>query len=254
MEYPDWLIDILEFFPIEGEEINNYVSSVSKTIAITYENEEYQFCYLAIHILFMTYIYTTVWKISQQHKNRFLDSSLFARPYNNETINFNNIKSVFEFSKLPEKEIFKFLSLIDIDNGFIGKLPKLVDKRNSLAHASGNVIFDSLITFEEEINNIALIISNINKKMNITIRKWYEDILLSFCNDKFLEEYETPIEIIEYFMIDEFSLSLKELEVCKNMGISKFRDRTKYSLNIEQITKIKKFHSDINKYFVDIIK
>ncbi len=252
METPEWLIELLDYLPLEDQEINDYVSKISSSISVNYGNGEYQLCFFAMHILFMTYIYTSVWKISSVNKDRYLDSSLFARPYNGHKLDFSKIDSVFQFSSLPEKDVFKFLSLIELDNGYIRQLCKLVDKRNNLAHATGNVIFEDQDNFDIEVKNYCCIIKKVNSCMEKAIRLWYERVLIDYSKNMYDSEYDETENIIQYEMIENFSLSLKELEICKNMSISKFSDMNNYALSNDEIEKIKRFHQEVKKNYSEL--
>ena len=55
--------EILDYLPIDDLEVNDYVGPLFKSSLVTYEKEEYQFSYFAVHLIFMTYIYLTIWKI-----------------------------------------------------------------------------------------------------------------------------------------------------------------------------------------------
>lgn len=55
--------------------------------------------------------------------------------------------------------------------------------------------------------------------MDKSIRKWYEQILLSFCTGKY-EEYDEPDDFISERMIPSFKLSVNELLVCNEMSVS----------------------------------
>lgn len=250
--YPDWISEILNYLPVDDLVINDYTSSISKSIAVNYNNGEYHFCYFATHILFMTYIYTTVWKISEIHRNRYMDSFIFARPYNGCKVDFSNIESVFDFSYIPEKEVFKFLNLIDVDNSFIVQLSKLVKRRNDLAHASGKVVLETKEKFDSEVNTLLSILTKINQKMILTIRCHNERILLAYIKGDFIAEYDNVKDIIKYELIELFSMSLKELEICKEMGISKYSDRENYSFSSLELEKIKEFHKEVGGYYKDL--
>ena len=55
--------------------------------------------------------------------------------------------------------------------------------------------------------------------MNKPIRKWYEQVLLSFCAGEY-EGYSEPRDIISEQMIQSFKLSANELLICNEMSVS----------------------------------
>ena len=92
-----------------------------------------------MYLLYMTYIYCTVWKISRISPERYKDAVLFARPYESQRgkLDLTQIKSIFEYSHIPEKDLPKIFSIIGLNDGQIGIICDLVDTRNNMAHASG---------------------------------------------------------------------------------------------------------------------
>ena len=55
--------------------------------------------------------------------------------------------------------------------------------------------------------------------MDVYIRKWYAQVLLSFCRSEY-EGYDNPKDVILEQMIQSFKLSVNELLVCNEMSVS----------------------------------
>lgn len=75
---------ILSYLPInpeDEEDIVNYVQNITNLIAINYKYGQYQFAYFGVHLLYMTYLYCTAWKISQIEPERYKDAITYARSY-----------------------------------------------------------------------------------------------------------------------------------------------------------------------------
>lgn len=91
--------------------------------------------------------------------------------------------------------------------------------RNEMAHASGK--FDILTEeiFEAKANSILNSMKNIHKCMDKPIRKWYGQVLLSFCKGEF-DGYDDPKDVIIEQMIQTFKLSTNELLICNEMSIN----------------------------------
>ena len=85
IEYTEvpYLQDMLNHLPInpEDEEISSYIQNIINLIRVNYKYEQYQFAYFGLHLLYMTYIYSTAWKISQISPKRYSDVIVFAKPY-----------------------------------------------------------------------------------------------------------------------------------------------------------------------------
>jgi len=238
-EMPEEIYELIKYLPYEDFEVNEYVESLSKTIQANYEKSEYQFAYFAVHLIFMTYIYCAVWKIARFHKERYEDTLLFTRPYNKSETDLKDMKSVFSYSHLPEKDIFKFFMLIGLDDGYIGNILKLIDTRNEMAHATGKIQIYTLKDFENAVKEIMSIAERINNQMTSTIKNWYHNILVDFSKGKFIEEDTrniiNPYDLIDKLMMVDYSLSAKELFVCCQTGISKYGDRGKHTQEVDRL-------------------
>ena len=55
--------------------------------------------------------------------------------------------------------------------------------------------------------------------MDSCIRKWYRQVLLSFCAGEY-DGYDNPKDFIFEQMIQSFKLSMNELLVCNEMSVS----------------------------------
>jgi hypothetical protein len=172
---------------------------------------------------------------------------MFARPYNGIEVNFKDVKSIFDFSYLPEKNIFEFLSLIGIDNGYIKSIKNLIDDRNEIAHATGKIQINSEEQFNEALGQIMSVIKNIHEKLSLTIIKSYKKILINYAKKELPNNYETPLDFITDEFIDNMSFSKKDLGICKNFGLNKLKDKKCPGLSDEEIAKIVEFHKSVKK-------
>ena len=216
-----YLKDLLSYLPIDAmdkEDVNTYLKNITDSILINYGNEQYQFAYFGLHLLYMTYIYFSVRKISLILPDRYKDAVVFAKPYRGQEIDFNNIKSTFDYSLVAEKELPNILKIIDLDDGQIGKIGGLVDNRNEMAHANGRFKILNEDAFFTAANGILDSVKNIHKRMDGLIRIWFKDFLLQYCDNKF-DDYNDINDIITEQMIQGFNLSIQELLVCNEMSI-----------------------------------
>jgi len=245
--------EMLEYLPIEDVEVNDYVRPLFNSALATYEKAEYQFSYFAMHLIFMTYIYLTVWKISQYHKDNYEHSLLFARPYNGKEVDFREIKTIFDYSHLPEKDIFEFFALIDMDNGYIKSTKKLIDYRNEMAHATGKIEITSEEKFNLAISEILSVTVKIHEKLSSTIREWYRDELLYYAENELSEEFESTLDYITNIFINKYSFSQKEFLVCKEFGLNKLKHRDESGLTVEKIARIVEFHESVKEKYAEVV-
>ncbi len=243
---------LLDYLPIDDAEINNYVNPLFNSAQVTYDKEQYQFSYFAVHLIFMTYIYLTVWKISQFHKEKFEHSLLFARPYNGSDVNLKQVRSIFDYSHLPEKDIFELFSLIGLDNGYIKSTKKLIDSRNDMAHATGKIQILDMRHFDDAIAGLLGVCLTIQKNMDETIKKWYKNKLLDFAKSGVLEEKTLPADFIDEILIGNLSFSKKDLFACSECGISRFKDRREYNFEENEYERLNNLHEAIKKKYYEI--
>lgn len=76
-----YLQEILNYLPIDPtdeEDVINYIQNITNLIAVNYKYGQYQFAYFGLHLLYMTYIYCTAWKIGQIEPERYKDAIVFC--------------------------------------------------------------------------------------------------------------------------------------------------------------------------------
>lgn len=219
-----YLQEILSYLPIEPddeEDIINYIQNITDIIVINYRYGHYQFAYFGIHLLYMTYIYCTAWKIGQIENSRYKDAIVFARPYSGRErdLKIEEADTVFAYSLIPEKDIAKLFKIIDLDRSQISVVGDLVDIRNDMAHATGKFEILTEDGFDVKTHSVLISIVAINRCMEKPIRKWYAEILLRFCRGDF-DGYDNPRDIVIEQMIQSFKLSIVELLICNEMSVS----------------------------------
>ena len=192
----------------------------------------------------MTYIYCTAWKISQIVPERYQDVIVFARPYSGreKDLKIEEANSIFAYSLLPEKDIAKLFKIICLDKSQIANVSDLVDARNDMAHASGKFNILTEESYDAKVSSILTSMQNIHRCMNESIRKWYSEILLSFCAGEF-EDYTEAKDLLIEQMIQSFKLSVNELLICNKMSVSSLiTEHRGYQ------TKLKNFKKVVNEY------
>lgn len=237
------LQDILSFLPInpdDEEDIVNYIQNITNLIAVNYKYGQYQFAYLGAHLLYMTYIYCTAWKISQIEPERYKDAIVFARSYSDREKDFKieDADSVFVYSLMPEKDIAKLFKIIELDNSQISFVGDLVDTRNEMAHASGKFKILTEDSYDVQVNSVITSMKNVHKGIVPLIRKWYGQVLISFCKGEY-EGYDEPKDFITEQMIHSFKLSTNELLICNEMSVSSLiTEHRGYGTKLKEFKKV----------------
>lgn len=202
-------------------DVANLIRGITNLIAVNYKYGQYQFAYFGLHLLYMTYIYCTAWKIGQIEPERYKDAIVFARPYNGRErdLKIEDADSIFAYSLIPEKDIARLFKIIGLDRSQISAVGELVDTRNEMAHASGKFEILTEEGFDAKASSVFTSISCIHSCMDKLIRKWCKEVLLSFCCGEY-DGYDNPKDVIAEQMIQSFKLSVNELLVCNEMSVS----------------------------------
>ena len=248
----DDIYEIFGYLPIDDVEISDYVNPLLDSASVTLEKEQYQFSYFAVHLIFMTYIYSTVWKISQFHSDKYEHSLLFARPHNDCDVDFKKMNSIFDYCYLPEKDIFEFFALIGLDKGYIKSTKQLINYRNEMAHATGKIQISSSDKYDDAIREILNVLAKINECFSLTIREWYNEELLHYAKNALDEQYSSPLDYINNLFVSELSFSQRELMVCRDFGLNKLKSRDESGLSRDEIRRIVEFHESVKEKYADV--
>ncbi len=215
------ILNYLPIDPVDEEDVSNYIQNITNLIEVNYKYGQYQFAYFGIHLLYMTYIYSTAWKIGQISSERYKDAIIFARPYNGREsdLRIEDADTIFAYSLIPEKDIAKLFRIIDLDKSHISNVSDLVDTRNDMAHATGRFEILTEEAFGIKVSSVHASIIAVHNCMDKQIRTWYSEVLLSFCAGEY-DAYDKPEEFISEQIIQNFKLSVAELLVCNEMSVS----------------------------------
>ena len=242
-----YLQEILNYLPIDPadeEDVINYIQNITNLIAVNYKYGQYQFAYFGLHLLYMTYIYCTAWKIGKIIPQRYKDAIVFARSYvgREKDLKIEDADSIFAYSLIPEKDIARLFKIVELDRSQIYVVGNLIDVRNDMAHASGKFEILTEEVFDAKAKNILISITSIHKCMDKQLRKWYSDLLLRFCKEEY-EDYDNPRDIITEQMIQTFKLSTNELLTCNEMSVAQLiTEHRDYKV------KLKDFKKELSKY------
>jgi len=217
----DAALEIHDYLPItyptssEGD----YIRFIWEAFEGNYQSGKYQFALLALHMLYMSYVYFSVWQIKQTKPEAFSHCILFQHKEKE----LLNASSPFTFSKVNEKSIFKFLRLAGCDNPQIAKFQKLVDQRNDIAHPNGNIFFSDQITANERIEDMIAHIRSIHRHMTPVIHSSLNQFLQASINPDD-REFVDANDQVEQLLLHKLYLSRKDIETCLACDLSAFAD------------------------------
>lgn len=159
-----FLIELLYYFPIDKTYISTgsydqYLYDLEKTVIDNYESGNYQVSYFYAHLIFMSYVYYSVEKAYQFEPERMKDIFYPINSYRgrDDKPDIENFGSVYEFSKIPEKDIFKVFRVLGMEDTVIREFSSYISSRDDYAHATGH----GNLSEEEFQRNIKTVIGNI---------------------------------------------------------------------------------------------
>ncbi len=225
--------EILDYLPVKfkNHDEQEYIEFLWGSFEDNYENEKYQFSFIAYHMLFMSFVYFNVWQIKSVRKDDF--EMLRLGFYKD----FGDITSPFMFSGEGEIKIFtllKYLCASHTDvNALIGRYKNLVKERNNVAHASGNLPFRTVTYLETRVNDMVRYASEIQSFSKPIIEECFENFLIE-SQDEEERQYIDILEQINEVLIHEHYLSKKDIEFCLAYNITQLSGEPYYA-EIERI-------------------
>lgn len=128
--------EITKFLPlkIEDGDVLKYVQYHAEKLDQSIENNIESWIFFHTHILYMTFVYFQLLRISQFKEQEFKYSWIWLS--SNEKDFLKKIWSPFAFSAINERTVFRFFRLIDFDDWTIWNISKCVNERNDFAHAT----------------------------------------------------------------------------------------------------------------------
>jgi len=224
---------ILEYLPrsFKTEKEQEYINFLWESFASNYENEKYQFAFLAFHMLTMSFVYFIVWQIKYNQPQDFNKAVIgFSK---NVEKGLLEATSPFTFSEVNESAIFRFLKLIGCDNSKIGNYTKLVKDRNDIAHSNGNIFYNAAETIDNKITQTLKLIEEIQQQSKPVIESCYQTFLKEN-HDPEEWEYSQSNDQIREILIHKNYLSQKDIEICLNCNITNLETNEEYN-NIKDL-------------------
>lgn len=220
-----FLIELLYYFPIDRTYISvgnydQYLYDLEKTVIDNYESGNYQVSYFYAHLIFMSYVYYCVEKTYQIAPDRMKDIYYPINSYHgrSDKPDLEKYSSVYEFSKIPEKDIFKVFHILGMDDSTIGIFSKYISGRDDFAHATGkgNISEDDLVS------NIRTIIGNM-ETLHKSFEKHLEQLYIDYMIERIDCDYDTIIDNSLDFVFNN-GLSIADLEYLCHLGVKRLQD------------------------------
>lgn len=221
-----FLIELLYYFPIDKTYISTgsydqYLYDLEKAVIDNYESGNFQVSYFYAHLVFMSYVYYCVEKAYQIQPDRMKDVFYPINSYHgrDDKPDIENYSNVYEFSKIPEKDIFKVFHILGMDDATIKTFSKYITSRDDFAHATGK----GNISEEELISNIRTILGNMETLHNL-FRNSLEELYINFILDRLECDFEVVNENYNDLVFDS-ELSINDLEFLCHLGVGRLQSK-----------------------------
>jgi len=214
----DDALPILEYLPSSFREPGEqeYITFLWDAFASNYENEKYQFAMLPYHMLYMSFVYFSVWQIKLMRPKDFENASIFVPQKERDIL---KASTPFTFSVVNERSIFKFLKLIGCEDQHTGSFAKLVDLRNDLAHSNGLINCRDQRSADQRIDEVMRQVCAIQSHMTPLLHECLKQFLVESCANDGGMQYDNLQDQIKEMLVHEHYFSLKDIEACRSFNI-----------------------------------
>ena len=202
-----------------------YIEFLWDAFETNYSSKKHQFAFLAYHMLTMSFVYFNIWQIKQNRPADFLKATYGFTKDNEDTV--LSATSPFTFSEVGESAIFRFLKLIDCDNGKIGSYTKLVKDRNASAHPNGIIHYADQQTLDLKITETLRVVAEIQKHSKCVIEDCYRQFLLD-SHDPEVREYPDVADQIREILIHGNYMSQKDIEICLGFDLETLKSEANF--------------------------
>lgn len=205
-------LPILDYLPNSFKEPGEqeYIEFLWDAFFSNYESEKYQIALLPYHMLYMSYVYFSIWQIRLMRSKDFFHATIFQK--NEKQVMAGT--SPFTFHKVAEGEVFKFLRIIGCDEEQTALFSGLVGERNKLAHANGMIVCSDQASADAKIAEILKQVRAIQAHMTPVLFQCLHAFLLDSSTLGEEREYEDPADQIRELLVHRNYFSLKDIEAC----------------------------------------
>lgn len=222
----DDALPILEHLPNSFREPGEqeYISFLWNAFASNYEHENYQFAMLPYHMLYMSFVYFSVWQIKLMKPRDFENASIFVPQKERDIL---QATSPFTFSVVNERSVFRFLKLIGCEDQQTGTFAKLVDVRNELAHSNGLINCRDQSSADGRVANVLRQVRAIQEHMTPLLHDCLRMFLVESCATDDME-YDNPTDQIRELLVHKHYFSLKDIEACRSFDVLSLADHSRF--------------------------
>lgn len=239
MEETERIFDYLPLQPPDDE----YIRFLWDAFESNFNNDKYQFAYIAYHMLFMSFIYYQIAKIYLTENEKCRDLMTFTGKVQEHIDNHerkiadgkeSELAPLQKFSLENERTIMGLFISIGCTREEIKSMKTIVDGRNSIAHSNGNIFYKTKESLESKINEMISCVESIQEKSKPIIEKAYHAFLIESQSPDKREFIDDESQIKEIFVHGNY-LSLKDIKIAQQYDISVLSGEPGFT-NIQSLT------------------
>lgn len=223
--------EIMRYLPTsyKSEQDEEYIAYLRDSFEQNYQSGKYQFALLASHMLYMSFVYFSVWQIKNSQPADFANALVGFKT--DEEKKLLEASGPFAFAKIGETRFFRFLKLAGCENGAVDQYAELVQKRNKMAHPNGVIHCTDRKTADERLGEVLAQMDAIQQCMTAIIHKCMADFLVNTaCEDASkIDLYLSTEDQIREALIHANYFSEKDIQACLNFDIHQFHDHANYA-------------------------
>ena len=220
-------LPILEYLPNSFKEPGEkeYVDFLWDAFESNYEHGKFQFAMLPYHMLYMSFVYFSVWQIRLMRPTDFSHATIFQK--NEKQVMAGT--SPFALYRVAEGEVFKFLRIIGCDEDQIRPFSELVGERNKLAHANGTIACADQASADTKVADILKQVRAIQTHMAPVLHQCLRTFLLDSAVPVDELEYEDPADQIRELLVHKNYFSLKDIEACLKFDVQTMKGEPRFA-------------------------
>lgn len=251
-----FLLELLYYFPLDKIYIaagtyDQYLYDIEKTIIDNYDAGNFQVSFFYAHLVFMSYVYYCVERVYSSLLERTRDVYYPMSAYRGQDEegkktgkpDLDNYRSVYDFSAIPEKDIFKLFHVVGMPDNTIKEIGKYINRRDNYAHATGNgnMSEDNLL---RNIQSIRRFMEMLNELFMPAVKEQY----IRYLMERLEVDYDSIADSAADFVFDS-NLSIREIDALCNIGLRKVQDEN--GLSKEVYLKMRKEHCAFIEFCIE---
>lgn len=234
---------IFDYLPIhyQSPSQQEYIQFLWKSYETNDQNDQHTFAFFAYHMLYMSAVYSIIWKIKQYREEEFIHALIGFSGDENKKI--TDADDWFILHVINERRVFSFLKLLGFADQDIGKFRKPVSERNKAAHSNGVISYEDQNRLDAQIDDILRHLETIQAGSQHIL----QDILLVFLvksSDTEEREFVDPEEQINEILIRKNFLSPADIAYMLEFDIEALKDTRNYTETFNLFNTLQSIYGD----------